>query len=222
MLQSLDKVAYSHRGIEIGAVALWRRLSMADPDRNAITQILAGLKGRGEPSRAAADRLFEAVFDELRRLAGGLMNRERAGHTLQATALVNEAYIRLVDDSKIDWRNRAHFFGIAARAMRQILVDHARQRAAGKRGGGWRRVTLDDGVALTDQPDIEILDLDRVLTELAGMDERMARVVELRVFAGMSVEETAHILGVSVRTVHNDWRVAKMWLARQLSEGTSS
>lgn len=195
---------------------------MAEPDRNEITQILAGLKVEAGPNREAADRLFEAVFGELRRLAGDLMRTERTGHTLQATALVNEAYIRLVDDTKIDWRNRAHFFGTAARAMRQILVDHARQRGAAKRGGGWQRVTLDDAVALTAGRDIEILDLDRVLTKLGEMDRRMARIVELRTFAGLSVEEVAQVLGVSIRTIHNDWRVAKMWLARQLSEGGSS
>jgi RNA polymerase sigma-70 factor (ECF subfamily) len=195
---------------------------MANPDRNEITQILAGLKREAGPNRDVADRLFEAVFGELRQLAGDLMRNERASHTLQPTALVNEAYLRLVDDSKIDWRNRAHFFGIAARAMRQILVDHARQRAAAKRGGGWQRVTLDDAVALTAERDIKILALDRVLTKLGEMDERMARIVELRAFAGLSVEETAQILGVSVRTIHNDWRVAKMWLARELaSEGAS-
>jgi RNA polymerase sigma-70 factor (ECF subfamily) len=194
---------------------------MADPDRDEITQILTGLHGGEGPNHEAAGRLFAAVFGELRRLAGGLMRNERTGHTLQPTALVNEAYLRLVDDSKVDWQNRAHFFGAAARAMRRILVDHARNRAAAKRGGGWHRITLDDALAVTTDRDIEILDLDRVLTKLASMDERMARVVELRVFAGMSVEETALILGISVRTIHNDWRVAKMWLARELSGGTA-
>jgi RNA polymerase sigma-70 factor (ECF subfamily) len=196
-------------------------LSMTKPDRRDTTQILAGLKAETGPGQETANRLFAAVFGELRHLAGDLMRRERTDHTLQATALVNEAYLRLVDDSKIDWRNRAHFFGIAARAMREILVDHARGRAAAKRGGGLQRVSLNDAVGFAAEHGVEILDLERVLTELGEMDERMARVVEMRVFAGLKVEEVAHVLGVSVRTIHNDWRVAKMWLARQLSEGRS-
>jgi RNA polymerase sigma-70 factor (ECF subfamily) len=151
-------------------------------------------------------------------MAAGLMRNERAGHTLQGTALVHEAYLRLVDDKAIDWQGRAHFFGIAARAMRQILVDHARGRAAAKRGGGLQRVELDDQMGLSGAHALDLLDLDRILTSLAEFDERMARVVEYRVFAGMSVEEVAHVLDVSVRTVHNDWRVAKLWLSRQLAE----
>jgi RNA polymerase sigma factor (TIGR02999 family) len=166
-----------------------------------------------------ANRLFAAVHGELRRIAGRLMRDERPGHTMQATELVHEAYLRLVDDKAIGWQGRAHFFGVAARAMRQILVDHARERAAAKRGGGLQRVALDDRVGLVGADVLDLLDLDRVLTGLAAFDERMAKVVEYRVFAGMSVEEVALVLGVSARTVHNDWRVAKMWLSRQLAGG---
>lgn len=193
-----------------------------DDQDHGITRILSDL--HKDPSRAqeAANRLFQAVHGELRGLAGCLMRDERPGHTLQATALVHEAYIRLVDSKAVDWQSRAHFFGIAARAMRQILVDHARERAAAKRGGGLRQVTLDSRVGLAGVNELDLLDLDRILTRLAEKDERMSRVVEYRVFAGMSVEEVAHVLGVSVRTVHNDWRVAKMWLSRQLAERNSS
>ncbi len=196
---------------------------MDDFPPGEVTRILADL-GREEADRnEATHRLFELVHAELRRLAGGLMRDERPDHTLQATALVNEAYLRLVDgDGRIEWENRAHFFGIAATAMRRILVEHARERGAAKRGGDWKRVTLDEEIARSGVSDAEILDLDRVLTRLADLDPRMARVVDLRVFAGMEMKEIARILGVSERTVHGDWRMAKMWLSRELSgEGQS-
>lgn len=188
-----------------------------DARDHEITRILSELQKDPEQAQEAANRLFAAVHGELRRLAGGLMRGERPGHTLQPTALVHEAYLRLVEARTIDWQGRAHFFGIAARAMRQILVDHARARAAAKRGGGMRQVTLDSRVGVAGEGELDLLDLDRILTHLRSMDERMAQVVEFRVFAGMSVEEVAHVLGVSVRTVHNDWRVAKMWLRRQMA-----
>jgi len=143
------------------------------------------------------------------------MRRERKDHTLQPTALVNEAYLRLVDGSAVEWENRAHFFGIAARAMRQILIEHARRRSRAKRGGGWQRVTL-DGLQITAASDVELLDLEEALQQLEKNDERMARVVELRVFGGLKVDEVAHVLGISRRTVHEDWRVARLWLAHQL------
>ena len=187
-----------------------------------VTSILRALRRNPERAHEAASRLFSAVYAELRRLAGRLMQEERPGHTLQATALVHEAYLRLADADSVDWQSRAHFFRIAARAMRQILVDHARERTAAKRGGGIRKVTLDSGVGLAAIDGLDVLDLDRILSRLTEMDERMGRVVEYRVFAGMSVEEVAHVLGVSIRTVYNDWRVAKMWLSRQLAERESS
>jgi RNA polymerase sigma factor (TIGR02999 family) len=184
-----------------------------------VTRLLAGM-GRGDLDRVdAVNRLFGVVYGELRRLAAGLLREERPDHTLQPTALVNEAYLRLVNGAPVPWQNRAHFFGIAATAMRRILVEHARRRAAAKRGGSWQRVTLDERIETDARFDIEILDLDRLLSRLGAMDGRMERVVEMRVFCGMEMGEIAHILGVSERTVHNDWRIAKMWLTRELSEG---
>ena len=161
-------------------------------------------------------RLSELVHDELRRVAGGLMRRERADHTLQPTALVHEAYLRLVDETAVAWENRAHFFGVAARAMRQILIEHARRRGAAKRGGGWQRLTL-DGLQIAAASDVEVLELEEALQQLEKMDERMARVVELRLFGGLKVDEVARVLGISRRTVYVDWRVARLWLVHQLA-----
>jgi RNA polymerase sigma factor (TIGR02999 family) len=194
---------------------------MNDGPRGDITRILLQLQESGAEPRVVVDRLFEATHAELRRVAAELMRAERPGHTLRPTALVHDAYIRLVDASKIDWQSRAHFFGIAARAMRQILVDHARHRLAGKREGGWQRVTLEPALALSAPSEIDILQVDAILTRLTRLDDRMARVVELRVFGGMKIEEVAHVLGVSPRTVRSEWRVAKMWFTRALEEGPS-
>jgi RNA polymerase sigma-70 factor, ECF subfamily len=185
--------------------------------RSEISVILAELQRGDVDARKATDRLFEIVLGEIRRQASNLMRAERAGHTLQPSALVNEVYLRLVGKECGPWQNRAHFLGVAARAMRQILVEHARRRVAAKRGGAWQRVTLDEGLGLGRVPEVPILDLERALTRLAAMDARMAEVAELRVVGGMTVQEVAHHLGISVRTVHNDWRVAKMWLARELA-----
>ena len=195
---------------------------MSDSSQSEITQILIQLQADAIDPRAAADRVFGLVYEELHRLATDLMRRERADHTLQPTALIHEAFLRLVGEARIEWQSRAHFFGIAARAMRQILVEHARRRAAAKREGGWERVTLDQTLDLKAAPEIKILRLEEVLTHLGEMDERMARVVELRVFAGMRIKEVAHVIGVSPRTVDNDWSVAKMWLTRELTEGRAS
>ncbi len=145
------------------------------------------------------------------------MRHERPNHTLQPTALVNEAYLRLVDGTRVEWQNRAHFFGIAARAMRQILVDHARELAAAKRGGGWQRVTLDERLDVVSEGEIDVVDLDAALSQLAEMDVRMARIVELRFFAGLTAEEVAEVLDISRRTVQREWRVARMWMRRELS-----
>ena len=169
----------------------------------------------------AAERLLPLVYNELRRLAAAKMAHENAAQTLQPTALVHEAYCRLVDQSRVGWQNRAHFFGIAARAMREILVDHARRRAAAKRGGNRQRVTLIDGLGVAPAAEIEVLELDEALTRLAEMHQRMARVVELRVFVGMKEREVAHVLGVSERTVRGDWRVAKLWLSQELAQGNA-
>lgn len=190
---------------------------MADPPKSDFTQTLLDLHAEKITSKEATDRVFEAVYDELRRLAGTLMRQERPDHTLQTTALVHEAYCRLADETRLEWQSRAHFFGIAARAMRQILVDHARKRARAKRGGDWERVALSDDPGLEAASPLEFLEFDEALTRLAAMDERMARVVELRVFAGMNAREVAHVLGISGRTVHDDWRVARMWFADEMA-----
>ncbi len=192
---------------------------MSDASQTEITRILVRLREEKIDHRAAADRVFELAYEELHRLASDRMRRERADHTIQPTALVHEAYLRLVDASKIDWQCRAHFFGIAARAMRQILIEHARRRGAAKREGGWERVTFDPELGLEATPDVKLLRLEEALTHLDEMDERMAKVVELRVFAGLKVKEVAQVLGVSPRAVDNDWSVAKMWFSRTLAGG---
>lgn len=181
--------------------------SASPPD---ITQWLQAWS-RGDPS--ALEKLAPLVYAELHRRARFFMGRERAGHSLQPTALIHEAYARLVKGADIRWEGRAHFFGIAARAMRQILVDHARQKLAAKRGGGWEKVTLDESVDLAAARDIDLLRLEEGLTRLSELDERAAKVVELRVFAGMHIREVAYVLGISRQTAYNDWSVAKMWLA---------
>jgi RNA polymerase sigma-70 factor (ECF subfamily) len=184
-----------------------------------ITGILLALKEGSEPRRDYSDRLFEHVYGELHRVAANLMHRQRADHTLQPTAIVHEVYLRLVDQTRTDWKDRAHFFRTAAMAMRHILVDHHRRRAAAKRGSDGHKVTLDENLAGENEKAIDVLALDDVLTRLAEMDERMAQVVEYRVFTGMTIEETAFVLKVSVSTVQQDWRVAKLWLRHELSKG---
>lgn len=157
------------------------------------------------------------VYDEFRALAARHLRRERANHTLQPTALVHEAYLRLIDQTRVDWQGRTHFFAVGAQAIRRILVDHARNRKRQKRGGGAGRVTLDESVALAPQRAEEILALDEALETLGKLDARQAQVVEMRFFAGMSVEEVAEVLGVSKRTIEGDWTMARAWLMRELS-----
>jgi len=164
----------------------------------------------------ALERLLPLVEAELRRVARAYMARERRGHTLQTTALVNEAYVRLVDTQRLRWQDRAHFVGIAARLMRRVLVDHARARGYKKRGGGAQRVTLVEGLTVAPPPDVDIVGLDRALDLLATVDERKARVVELRFFGGLTVEEAAEVLRVSPDTIKRDWRLAKLWLLRAI------
>ena len=175
--------------------------------------------------RTALDRLVPIVYGELRRLAGHYMRRQRPGHTLQTSALINEAYLRLVEHKGMRWQNRAHFYAVAAQAMRRILVDHARGRRCAKRGGGLR-VSLDGAAVLAearnDAQAAELLALDEALTALAELDPRKVRVVELRYFGGLSVEETAEALEVSEATVMREWRSAKGWLLRAISRGESS
>jgi RNA polymerase sigma factor (TIGR02999 family) len=183
------------------------------------TLLLAELREAGANRQAATERLAELLYPELRGIAARLMRRERDGHTLQPTAVVNEAFLRLVDQASIDWQDRAHFLGIAARVMRRILVDHARRRGAAKRGSGGSHVTLDEALAGRQDTTLSLLLLDDVLTRLAAIDPRGAEVAELRIFGGLTVRETAEQLGMSTRTVNNDWAMARLWLARELTPG---
>ncbi len=193
------------------------RASREPPPHEDVTQLLVALRAGGEDRARVTGQLVEALYPELRRLAARLMRRERDGHTLQPTAVVHEAFVRLVNQRTVDWQDRAHFLGIAARVMRQILIEHARRRGAAKRGANPDRVTLDEALAVGDDPAFGILALDDVLTRLAGVDPRGAQVAELRIFGGLTVQETAHALGVSVRTVHTDWSMARLWLSRELA-----
>jgi RNA polymerase sigma-70 factor (ECF subfamily) len=180
--------------------------------REQISQLLQALAGQ---DGAARDALVPIVYDELHRLAHHYMRTERAGHTLQTTALVNEAYLRLVDVERLEWRDRAHFFAMAATMMRRILVDHARGHARDKRGGGVIMTSLDENVAAA-APDVDVLALDAALEKLGQIDERQARLVELRYFAGLTIEEAAAALQISTGTVKREWVIAKAWLYREL------
>lgn len=186
----------------------------AGPSSRRVTELLVAWSG-GDAS--AFDELVPLVHGELHRLARRQMRRERDGHTLQTTALVNEAYLRLIDVSRVRWQDRAHFFAMSARLMRRILVDHARSRRYLKRGGGAPRVTFDEGLAVSAEPAPDLVALDDALESLARIDRRKSQVVELRYFGGLSVEETAEALDVSPGTVMRDWRMAKAWLLREIS-----
>jgi RNA polymerase sigma factor (TIGR02999 family) len=185
--------------------------------RGTVTDLL---QAWGAGDDGALERLVPLVEEELRRLARGYMARERHAHTLQVTALVNEAFLRLMDARRLDWQDRAHFLGIAARLMRRVLVDHARARASQKRGGCAQRVSLTQSLPAAPEAglDLDVVALDRALANLAAVDERKSRVIELRFFGGLSVEETADVLHVSIGTVKRDWRLAKLWLLRELNE----
>ncbi|MGH9755417.1 MAG: sigma-70 family RNA polymerase sigma factor [Blastocatellia bacterium] len=185
------------------------------PSSQNVTQLLLDWRNG---DREALDRLMPLVYEELRRIANYYMRNERQAHTLQTTALVNEAYLRLVDHENIEWQNRAHFFGVAAQAMRRILVDHARTRNYQKRGGAAQRVSLDEAATLAEEQAAELIALDEALKELAKIDPRKCRIVEMRYFGGLSVEETAETLGVSVTTVARDWITAKGWLLREMQK----
>ncbi len=172
--------------------------------------------------QTALDKLMPLVYDELRRMAKRYMARQNPGHTLQTTALINEAFIKLVGQEEKQWESRAHFFGVAAQAMRHILVDYARSRQYEKRGGGARRVSLDEALTVSDERAAELVALDDALKELARVDPRKCRVVELRYFGGLSVEETAEVLKVAAVTVMRDWSMAKAWLHRELSRSPAA
>jgi RNA polymerase sigma factor (TIGR02999 family) len=183
------------------------------PPEQGITQLL---EAWGNGDQQALERLTPLVYRELHRLAEGYMADERPGHTLQTTALVNEAYLRLVDVRGVSWQNRAHFFAICARTMRRILIDFARSRQYQKRGGDAVAVTIEDALEVLEQPAVNLVALDDALNDLGKLDPRKMQVVELRFFGGLSVEETAEVLKVSPETVMRDWKFARVWLAREL------
>jgi RNA polymerase sigma factor (TIGR02999 family) len=174
-----------------------------------ITQLLMKWS---QGDKSALDQLVPLVYPELRRLAKRHMNRENPGHTLQTSALINEAYLKLVDQQNVEWQNRAHFFAVAAQLMRHILVDHARTRNYAKRGGGAPKVPLDEAAALTEQRAAELIALDDALRDLATLDERRSQIIELRFFGGLSLDETAEVINISPSTVQREWRAAKAWL----------
>ncbi len=181
-----------------------------------ITQLLVAWS---EGRRDALDRLVPLLYEDLRRLAAGHMRHESPGHSLQPTALVHEAYVRLIDQRQVHWRNRAHFFGVAAGIMRRILVDHARSRRADKRGGAWDRVTLVEDQVAGGAQEIDLLSLHESLERLAAFDPRQERIIELRYFGGLTIEEVAEVVGISEATVVRDWTIAKAWLRADLSAG---
>jgi RNA polymerase sigma-70 factor (ECF subfamily) len=188
------------------------------PASQDVSQLLADWSNGDQ---AALDKLLPLVNVELRQLARRYMRRENPGHTLQTSALVNEAYLRLIEQKSVRWQNRAHFFVIAAQLMRRILIDHARSHHYAKRGGGALRVSLDEAAAVTEARAAELLAVDEALEKLTAMDARKGRIVELRFFGGLSLEETAEVLGISSPTVQREWRAAKAWLRRTISKGES-
>jgi RNA polymerase sigma factor (TIGR02999 family) len=209
-IRSLSGSLAGYRVVLLGAGSV-----TSSSSSQTVTQLLVRWK-KGDDS--ALESLLPLVYDELRKLARHYLAAERPGHTLQSTALVHEAYLRMVDQSPVAIENRAHFFGIAARLMRQILVDHARARLASKRDAGCL-VTLDESANIVKNQPLDIVALDDALTELARLDERQTRIVELRFFAGLSVEDTAQALAISPATVKRSWTAARLWLYRELNRG---
>jgi RNA polymerase sigma factor (TIGR02999 family) len=188
---------------------------MGDAERD-VTRLLVAWS---EQTPGAEEALFPLVYDELRRIAGQHLRRERECHTLQPTALVHEVYMRLIDQTRVTWQNRAHFFGVAATMMRRILINHARDRATEKRGGAQHRLSLEDADVPVEQCASDLLALDEALERLAALDARKSRVVELLYFGGLNVKEVAEVLKVSEKTVQRDWDMARSWLYRELSSG---
>ena len=178
-----------------------------------VTQLLVAASNG---DRQALDEMLPLVYAELRRLAGGYLRDERGDHTLQPTALVHEAYLRLVNQRSVDWKNRAHFMGVAAQMMRRILVNHAEGKKAEKRGGGAEKITLDHAVGAFEERDLDVLAVDLALARLATIDERKARIIELRFFAGLTTPEIAEVLGISTATIERDYTFARAWLHREL------
>ena len=193
-----------------------RPVSMKESAAQTVTTILTEAR---DGDSLALSRLMPLLYDELRELAEGLLRRERPDSLLQPTALVHEAYLKLVDYSQVDWRGRTHFLAAAAEAIRRVLVDYARRRGTAKRGGGWNRVTMLDVGELSGGREADVLAMDETLTKLAALDARQSRIVELRFFGGLEVKAVAYELGVSVSTVEKDWRMAKAWLHAELSKG---
>jgi RNA polymerase sigma factor (TIGR02999 family) len=190
-------------------------LKRNEGETESITQLLIELT---DGKRTAADALLPLIYDELRSLAANYLRRERPNHTLQPTALVHEAYLRLVDQTHVNWQNRAHFFGVAAQMMRRILIDHARAHGAGKRGQDFQKISLDDNIDKAAERSAELIALDDALNALAVVDEQKSRIVEMRYFGGLTFEETAEVLGISAVTVKRHWRMAKAWLYGQMQK----
>ena len=184
-------------------------------DSHEVTQLLLQWSNG---DKAALDKLVPLIYDELRRLARHYMSRERPGNTLQTTALVNEAYLRLINRKHVHWQNRAHFFAIAAQLMRSILVDHARSHAYAKRGGGARKIALDDAMAVSQQRAADVVALDDALKKLAEIDPEQSRIVEMKFFGGLTIEESAEVMGLSPATIKREWSTAKAWLYHELSK----
>jgi RNA polymerase sigma-70 factor, ECF subfamily len=190
---------------------------MGLPSSHEVTSLL---KAWGGGDEEALEKLTPLVYRQLHQIAQRYMAGERSGHTLQTTALVNEAYLRLVDCEKVNWQDRAHFFAVSAKLMRRILIDFARSRGYLKRGGAVPQIPLEEAPSVRSEPDVNLVALDDALKALAAVDERKSKVVELKFFGGLTAEETAEVLGVSSDTVIRDWRLAKIWLLRELSQGT--
>jgi RNA polymerase sigma factor (TIGR02999 family) len=191
-----------------------------DPSQDPDPDVSGLLEAWSHGDVGARDRLMALVYQELRRRAVAHLRRERVGHTLQPTALVHEAYLRLVRQDVVAWKNRAQFFGIASQMMRRILVDRARARKMNKRSGRWARVTLDEAVAQHHAREVEVLDLDHALVELETFDPRKGKIAELRFFGGLSLEEAGHVVGLSVATVEREWQAARAWLYARLTART--
>jgi RNA polymerase sigma factor (TIGR02999 family) len=199
----------------IASAVEFKHAKMSEQAPSEVTQMLIELT---DGNQEVVNRILPHIYDELKRLASSYLRRERSDHTLQPTALVHEAYMKLIDQKRVRWQNRAHFFGIAAQVMRRILMDHARKHQAGKRGGEAEKLPIEEEILVVSHDrSAELVALDDALHTLAEMDEHKARIVELRYFGGLSIEETAEVMGVSVPTINRQWRMAKAWLYSQLA-----